>query len=84
MVYLAIALLVLAMLFAALYFLQRSQAKRLTKQLEALNKEQRTQIVTMSFPSRVNQNLVQEINRFCWTSRRRSGTGAQRNSGCKR
>lgn len=64
MVYLAIALLVLAMLFAALYFLQRSQAKRLTKQLEALNKEQRTQIVTMSFPSRVNQNLVQEINRF--------------------
>ena len=64
MVYLTIALLALALLFAALYFLQRSQAKRLAKQLETLNKEQRTQIVTMSFPSRVNQDLVREINRF--------------------
>lgn len=64
MVYLAIALLVLATLFAALYLLQRTQAKRLTKQLEKLNNEQRAQIVTMSFPSRVNQDLVREINRF--------------------
>lgn len=64
MVYLTIALLALALLFAALYLLQRSQAKRLAKQLETLNKEQRTQIVTMSFPSRVNQDLVREINRF--------------------
>lgn len=64
MVYLMITLLALALLFAALYLLQRSQTKRLTKQLETLNKEQRTQIVTMSFPSRVNQDLVREINRF--------------------
>lgn len=64
MVYLTIALLALALLFAAMYLLQRSQAKRLTKQLETLNKEQRTQIVTMSFPSRVNQDLVREINCF--------------------
>lgn len=64
MVYLTIALLALAMLFAALYFLQRSQAKRLAKQLETLNDERRTQLVTMSLPSRVNQDLVREINRF--------------------
>lgn len=64
MLALTIVLAVLLGLFAALYFLQRSQAKRPAKQLEKLNHEQRTQIVTMSFPSQANQALVREINRF--------------------
>lgn len=60
----AIVSAVLAVLFLVLYFLQREQARRLAAQLHKLNNEQRTQIVTMSFPSRVNQDLVREINCF--------------------
>lgn len=52
---------VLAAGFALLYLLQRAQARRLTRQLQKL---ERGQLVTMSFPSPTNQALVREINRF--------------------
>ena len=54
----------LAVSFAALYLLQRTQTKRLTRQLKKLNDEKRTQWVSMSFPSRTNQELVLELNRL--------------------
>lgn len=59
-----IVFLVTAVLFACLYFFQRAEAKWLTKQLEKLNEEERIQTVTVSLPSRTNQELVREINRF--------------------
>lgn len=64
MLILVISLSLVTALFSVLYFLQRAQAKRLAKQLEKLNNEQRTQIVTMSYPSKTNQELVRQINRF--------------------
>ena len=64
MLVLAIVFIILCVCFAALYFLQRSQTKQLARQLKKLNSEKRTQIVTMSFPSEANQDLVREINHF--------------------
>ncbi|OBZ19349.1 hypothetical protein A8L34_07520 [Bacillus sp. FJAT-27264] len=53
-----------ACLFAILYSLQVSQTRRLIQKLRQLNNEERSQLVTMSFPSKLNQELVIEINRF--------------------
>ena len=64
MLIVVIVFIILCIGFAVLYFLQHEQTKRLAKQLEKLNNEKRTQIVTMSFPSEANQDLVREINRF--------------------
>ncbi|MFC3745224.1 sensor histidine kinase [Paenibacillus sp. GCM10012306] len=53
-----------ACLFAILYSLQVSQTRRLMQKLRQLNDEERSQLVTMSFPSKLNQELVIEINRL--------------------
>lgn len=64
MLIVTIILLALAALFGVLYCLQRTQVRQLARRLKKLNDEQRTQLVTMSFPSRANQELVCEIDHF--------------------
>jgi signal transduction histidine kinase len=55
---------VTAMAFAALFALQMVQNKRLARKLKKLNDENRTQVFTMSFPSKSNKELVRELNRL--------------------
>lgn len=64
MLILAIVLAVLLVCFILAYAFQLHQAKGLTKQLQKMNDEHRKQIVTMSFPTEANQNLLGEINRL--------------------
>lgn len=59
-----IILSVLLVCFIAAYCFQLREAKELTRQLKKMNDEDRTQIVTMSFPTDINKNLLGEINRL--------------------
>jgi signal transduction histidine kinase len=53
-----------AAVFAVLFAIQIAQNKRLSRKLKTLNDESRAQLVTMSFPSKSNEELVIEINRL--------------------
>lgn len=64
MVALVIVLSVLLVCVMMAYCFQVHQSKELTRQLKKMNDEQRTQIVTTSFPTETNQNLLGEINRL--------------------
>ena len=56
------SVLLVGLVFA--YCFQIHQSKELTKQLKKMNDERRTQIVTTSYPTDFNQNLLDEINRL--------------------
>lgn len=51
-------------IFAVLFILQTIQNKQLSRKLQKRNDERRTQPVTMSFPTKSNEELVKEINRL--------------------
>jgi signal transduction histidine kinase len=64
MLILAVLLGVATAVFAILFVLQIAQNKRLSRKLRKLNDENRTQLLTMSFPSKPNEKLVSELNRL--------------------
>jgi signal transduction histidine kinase len=61
-----------AFAFGASFIMQIAQNKRLSRKLRTLNDEERAQLVTMSFPSKANEELVNEINRLIIAKEERS------------